>query len=307
MAARPSSISASLGFLVAAILVIVTGLVIVTIFVTSPGGELVPVGSLPATPEGSRVMLAVGDIGHCDGQADDAVAELARALPGQVAILGDIAYPDGSAQDFADCFDPAWGAIKDRLRPVPGNHEYDTNGAAAYFDYFADAAGRADEGWYSFDHGDWHVVALNTNCSETGGCGPDSPQLAWLRADLRDNPAECTVALMHHPRFSTGRHGDTDAVDPLWDALAAAGADLVLAGHDHSYERLRGDGMRSFVVGTGGRSLYQFFRPPSSRTEERQDSSYGLLWLALGDGSYEWRFISVSAGGYTDTGRATCH
>jgi alkaline phosphatase len=274
----------------------------------STDGQL-DVPGLPGAPDGSEVLLAVGDIGSCEGGADDAVAGLAAELPGEIAILGDIAYPDGTAADFARCFAPAWEPLRDRLRPVPGNHEYHTGDASAYFDWFGAAAGTRGEGWYSYELGDWHVVALNSNCAEVG-CETDSPQLDWLRQDLADHraddPADCLLAYWHHPRWSSGRHGSIAVTDPLWQALREAGVDVVLGGHEHSYERLRVDGVRSFVVGTGGRSLYAFTRDELAGTEARHQGSHGLLWLALGDGSYEWEFLPLGATTFTDAGQGEC-
>jgi hypothetical protein len=258
-----------------------------------------------ATPRPEE-LLAAGDIGACDRQADDAVARLAAELPGQIALLGDIAYQHGSAQEFADCFDPPWGPLRDRLRPVPGNHEYETAGASGYFDYFGADAGTAGDGWYSYDVGTWHVIALNSECGVVG-CDPGSAQFRWLTSDLRDHPAACTLAYWHHPRYSSGLHGDQTSTEPLWRALVNADADVILNGHDHSYERqLHGD-VREFVVGTGGRSLYAFDQEPSAATEERNNTVYGLLWLTLREGGYDWRFVSLGSSGYADTGTGDCH
>jgi hypothetical protein len=239
---------------------------------------------------------------------DEAVASLAAQLPGTIALLGDIAYPDGSASDYADCFDPAWGPMLARIRPAPGNHEYQTTDASGYFAEFGAAAGAPGEGWYSYELGAWHVVVLNSNCGFVGGCEGGSPQLDWLEADLRAHPSTCTLAYWHHPRLSSGRHGDDPRTDALWRALAAAGADLVLAGHDHDYERIGPEeGLRSFVVGTGGRSLYEFLHPRGPQTELRANDSYGLLMLTLHDAAFDWRFIPAAGSLLTDAGTAACH
>jgi len=277
------------------------------LLVAVPRLGLVPPIPLPSEEPAATVLLAVGDIGSCDGGEDEKVADLASRLPGTIALLGDIAYPDGSATDFASCFDPAWGRMRARIRPAPGNHEYQTTDAAGYFSYFGAAAGTPGEGWYSYDLGAWHVVALNSNC-EFVGCGEDSPQYAWLEADLRANPVACTLAYWHHPRVSSGRHGDDPRTDALWRTLASAGADLVLVGHDHDYERIAPiDSMRSFVVGTGGRSLYAFERPTGARTELRVNDSYGLLMLTLREAGFSWRFVPAEGSTLLDAGSGECH
>jgi hypothetical protein len=260
-----------------------------------------------ASPTAST-LLAVGDIAFCGSSADEAVASVASSLPGTIALLGDNAYPDGSAADYAHCFNPPWRGLRGRLRPVPGNHDYQTLHAAGYFSYFGSAAGTPGQGWYSYNLGGWHLVALNSECDAIGGCGPGSPQLAWLVADLAAHPVACTLAYWHHPRFSSGLHGDDTQTDPLWRALAAGGADIVLSGHDHDYERFAPiDGIRSFVVGTGGRSLYAWPGPPAANSQVRANETYGLLELQLDAGSYTWRFVRAAGGSFTDSGSGLCH
>jgi hypothetical protein len=269
-----------------------------------------PSSSPARTPSGTSadaILLAVGDIAYCNGSADELVGELAARLPGTIALLGDNAYPRGAPEDYATCFDPTWGGLRDRLRPVPGNHEYETRAAAAYFAYFGADVGNLGEGWYSYNLGAWHVIALNSECGAIRGCGRGSPELTWLVADLAAHPAACTLAYWHHARWSSGRHGDNKMTDPLWDALATAGADIVLSGHDHDYERMAPiDGMRSFVVGTGGRSLYPWPGSPEPSTAVRANDTYGLLQLTLGATDYSWRFVPASGGSFTDSGSGTC-
>jgi hypothetical protein len=275
--------------------------------VASPGASASP----SIEPAGPRILLAVGDISSCDVSADELVGELAARLPGTIALLGDIAYDRGSLDDFLNCFDPTWGPLRGRLRPAPGNHEYETKDADGYFGYFGAAAANAAEGWYAYDLGPWHVIALNSNCAAIGGCGRGSPELTWLQQDLADSGASrasaCTLAYWHHPRWSSGRHGSNDMTDALWDALASAGADVVLFGHDHDYERLQPiDGIQSFVVGTGGRSLYAWPGAPIPETAVRANDTYGLLELTLADGMFSWHFVAASGGSFTDGGEDVC-
>jgi hypothetical protein len=212
------------------------------------------------------VLIAAGDIASCSSRGDEATAELVEGIEGVVATLGDTVYDSGTAKEFADCYEPSWGRFKDRSRPSVGNHEYYTPGASGYFDYFGAAAGEPGKGYYSYDLGTWHIAALNSVCWEVGGCTSDDPQAQWLAADLQASPAKCTLAYWHFPRFSSGPHGSSDIVDAYWRILAEAGAEIVLTGHDHDYERfapLNADGgedldhgVRQFVVGTGGGSHY---------------------------------------------------
>lgn len=261
------------------------------------------------------VVLAAGDIAACDSRGDEATATLLDELDGTILALGDLAYEEGTAEQFADCYDPTWGRHRDRTQPVPGNHEYETKGAAPYFDYFGPVAGDPDEGWYALDLGEWHVIGLNSNCDEVGGCGADSAQATWLEGDLAANSAFCTLAFWHHPRWSSGEeHGSDDRTDAFWRLLSDAGADVVLAGHDHQYERFEPmardgaadpDGMVEFVVGTGGRSLYEFGAIlPTSAVHD--GSTYGVLKLTLRPHAYDWEFIPASEGGFTDAGTAAC-
>jgi calcineurin-like phosphoesterase family protein len=306
-------------------MVLLIGLAVLLARVSPPEGTTPSVGDLAGSatfsvtfsaspisspPEGSAspaTLLAVGDIGSCDASADEAVGRLAARLPGTIALLGDNVYPNGSHNDYANCFDPTWGALRDRLRPVPGNHDYQTKGAAGYFGYFGAGIGKAGEGWYSYDLGAWHVIALNSECDAIGGCGEGSPEQSWLVSDLAAHPARCTLAYWHHPRYSSGLHGSNDMTQALWSTLAGAGADLVLSGHDHDYERIaRVDGIGSFVVGTGGKSLYAWPGRSKPYTQVRANDTYGLLELTLHPASYAWRFIPAAGGSFTDAGRATC-
>jgi hypothetical protein len=229
-------------------------------------------------------------------------------------LLGDLQYEDGALARFRTAYASTWGRFRSRSRPVPGNHEYDTPGAVGYFDYFGAAVGRRDEGWYSFDVGAWHLVALNSNCEDVGGCGPDSAQARWLRADLAAHPARCTLAYWHHPRFTSGSiHADDVRVEALWDVLDDADAELVLAGHAHQYERFAPQtatgaptpsGLVELVVGTGGRSRHSF-AAPRTNSLVRRDTTFGILELTLGEDRYTWRYRAVD-GAFVDAGSALC-
>jgi acid phosphatase type 7 len=275
----------------------------------------------PPEPPSGEVIVAAGDIAACNSEGDEATARLVGGIEGTVLTLGDNAYPDGSAQNFGECYEPTWGQFKERTRPTPGNHEYKTDeGASAYFEYFGKAAGDPDEGYYSYELGSWHIVALNSNCGEGEiRCGPDSAQVQWLKEDLAANADEerCTLAYMHHPRFSSGEeHGSTPKLEPLWEALYAGGADVVLSGHEHNYERFspqepngKADpqrGIREFVVGTGGKKHYPILEPIAN-SEVHNDETYGVLKLTLNPKSYEWSFVPVEGETFSDSGGAQCH
>ena len=292
-----------------------------------PGSTIAPPSpTAPATFEQTAsevpeptpaVLIAVGDIASCDSEGDEATAALVEGREGIVATLGDSVYSSGTPEEFAECFDPSWGRFKDRIRPAVGNHEYYTPGAAGYYEYFGAAAGDPTQGYYSYDHGSWHVVVLNSICWEVGGCTEEDPQAQWLQADLRSHPALCTLAYWHYPRYSSGQHGYSDLVSAYWRILAEAGAEVVLTGHDHDYERfvpLDAEGvedlefgLRQFVVGTGGFSHYPFpdSAPPNSQV--RDATTFGVLVLNLYEDRYEWEFLPVAGGGFTDAGSGVCH
>lgn len=231
-----------------------------------------------------------------------------------VLALGDLQYEAATYENFVESYDRSWGRAKVVTRPVPGDHEYDDPGAAGYFEYFGESAGDPARGYYSYDVGSWHLVALNSNCEEVA-CAAGSEQERWLRADLEASAARCTLAYWHEPRFSSGRHGDETEVAALWRALYDHRAELVLSGDDHDYERFapqdaagRSDparGIRQFVVGTGGVDLRELgeARPNS---EVRQSSAFGILELTLRPAGYSWRFVAVPGASFTDEGSADC-
>ena len=229
---------------------------------------------------------------------------------------GDNAYESGTTEEFEQCYDPSWGAYRERTFPAIGNHDAVTPGRQGYFDYFGSRAGDRRAGWYATTLGAWRLIVLDSNCVDAGGCGPDTDQGRWLAAELDANPSDCTLAIWHHPRFSTGYHGPTLAVEPFWDALYAAGADLVVNGHDHDYERFAPvdpdgqpdaeRGIRQIVAGTGGAALRPF-EAEDPNSEVRDASTHGVLRLDLRPGAYDWEFIPVPGGSFTDRGSGTCH
>jgi Calcineurin-like phosphoesterase len=275
------------------------------------------------------VIAAAGDIAcdPSDGSFNDGrgtesdCAQLATSnqlLKGgyaAVLALGDNQYENGSYDRYGASYARSWGRVKAATRPAPGNHEYHTAEAAGYFRYFGPAAGPTGRGYYSFDLGSWHLVSLNSNCSEAGGCDTGSAQMQWLRRDLAAHRARCVLAFWHHPRFSSGEHGSDASVAPLWEALYQARADVVLVGHDHDYERFAPldpagqvdyqRGIRQFVVGTGGKSHYGF-ESSVVGSEARDASSFGILALTLKANAFDWRFIPA-LGSFTDRGTARCH
>jgi hypothetical protein len=276
-----------------------------------------PVDPPPLPPDDYPQLLAAGDIADCTPGAEQTATLLDR-LRGTVTPLGDTAYPSGSYEDFMNCYDPTWGRHKHRTRPTVGSHEYDSPGALPYWDYFGDAAGEAGKGWYSYDVGAWHVVVLNSACTAAGGCTEGSPQLEWLRADLAANPSLCTAAYLHIPRYSSGKkHGDGLSVVSFWQVLYEHGVEFVMGGNDHHYERFAPqtpfgdldltDGIRQFVVGTGGRFLRPVTDTPRANSETRDDATHGILRVGLLDESYEWEFVPVDGATYTDAGSTECH
>jgi hypothetical protein len=262
------------------------------------------------------VLTGAGDIADCSLPGAQQTSDLLLKEHGAVFTAGDNAYPDGSLVDFANCYEPTWGRVRDRtLLPAAGNHDWNTADARGYRNYFGAAAAPQGVTWYSMDLGTWHVVVLDSDCDQVGGCGPASPQGEWLAHDLAASTAHCTLAIWHHPRFSSGEHGNDPGVAPFWNALYAANAELVVNGHDHDYERFapqdpagvetRPRGLREFVVGTGGAVLRQFQRK-APNSEFRHASVYGVLRLTLHPANYDWEFLPVE-GEIADAGSALCH
>lgn len=268
-------------------------------------------------PKTEVVIFAVGDLAQCGLVAPSEsptarVAHLVESNNAPILMLGDLAYPDGSRQDFLRCFDPSWGKFRERILPVPGNHEYHTADAGAYYAYFGDKAGVAKKGYYATQIGTWRVIALNSSIDAAA----DSVQARWLRDELSAHPSLCTLAFWHHPRFSSGRHGDTPAMSAIWRDLQGAGVDLALAGHDHDYERFAPQdaigkrdperGIPQFVVGTGGAALRPIVQI-AANSEARISDRFGLLKLTLREKGYAWEFVPVDGDGFRDRGEADCH
>ena len=288
-------------------------------YVLPPGSTAPP---LPQPIRRNPIVGAAGDIScrpdqlpsptECQQGATSDV--LVRAQPDVVAMLGDGQYDRAAADEFP-AYDASWGRLYDRSRPTTGNHEYLTARGAPYFAYFGNRAGEASRGYYSYDVGTWHVVVLNGNCSVVP-CFRSSEQEQWLRADLAAHPNRCTLAYWHQPRFSSAQTARENLnVQPLWEDLQAAGAELVLTGHVHNYERFAPqsptgepdpNGIREFVVGTGGRDLNPL-RQVRRNSQARTTDTFGVLFLTLRDGSYDWRFVPAAGSDFTDGGLGRCH
>lgn len=264
-------------------------------------------GGGPAT----AIVYAAGDIGEC-GFGAPRTGELLDTLnAGPILALGDLAYPNGSAANFRDCYDPAWGRHKERTRPVPGNHEYENaqKSADPYFDYFGAIAGTRGQGYYAFTAGSWRIIALNSEIP----FGPGSAQLTWLRGELQTYRAQCTLAYWHRPLFTSGPNGPQIDTRILWTTLTEFGADVVLNGHDHLYERFAPQdadgrpstgGIREFVVGTGGAHLYTPVGVAAN--SQVRASTYGILILTLLNNGYSWDF-AASGSSFRDTDSDSCH
>lgn len=270
----------------------------------------------PPEPEIPEILVGAGDIAGCSSEGDEATAALLDGIDGTVFTVGDNVYESGTDAEFEECYQPSWGRHKARTYPSPGNHEYYTANASGYFHYFGAAAGEPGEGYYSYDLGEWHVVALNGMCENVGGCEADSPMVRWLEEDISANPKTCTLAYWHHPLFSSGYNGNQPKMKPTWDTLYAANVDVVVNGHDHSYERFAPQdpngvadserGIREFVVGTGGINLRPF-ETIEPNSEVRNADTYGILKLTLHSTSYDWEFVPVAGETFTDSDSGECH
>lgn len=261
----------------------------------------------------SEAAVTVAGAGDICGDACAQTAELITDLgPASVFTAGDNAYEDGTIDEFQEQYDPTWGAFKDKTRPAPGNHEYHTDGEG-YYEYFGDQAGEAGKGYYSYDVGDWHFVAINSEID----FGPGSEQGQWLAEDLAATTKPCTAAYTHHPRFSSGDHGDDSGMDDVFTTLYDNRADVFVAGHDHHYERFAPaapdgspddeNGLRSFVIGTGGRALYSDTNPTDGPSEVFNNDTFGVGKFDLTATGYSMDFVPVAGRDFTDHVEGSCH
>jgi hypothetical protein len=283
---------------------------------TAPGDGETPT-ELAGTP---AILAGAGDISDCDSEGDGVTAGLLDDVVAQnpsaiVFTTGDNVYSDGAPEEFDQCYDPTWGRHKDRTRPSPGNHDYNTDGATGYFAYFGSAAGDPSKGYYSYEVGEWQILSLNSNCGEVA-CSAGSPQERWLREQLETSEASCTLAYWHHPLYSSGSHGGDSSVRDLFAALYEADAEIVLNGHDHNYERFAPQdpvgthdpvgGVRQFVVGTGGTGN-RGVDAPVPNSEARYNDSFGILQLSLYPDGYEWEYLAEAGSTFVDVGIGACH
>lgn len=273
----------------------------------------------------STEIVTVGDIA-CDPTSpvfDDPqycrheeVSKLTKRLVNQGAEwflpLGDIQYEDGALDKFNTVYDKWFGQFMPITKPIPGNHEWNTEGAAGYFDYFGKRAGTAAEPWRSFSPvKGWRVFLLDSNCEFVGGCGPDSAQGKWLANELKQSKQDCSIAAWHHPLHTSGGYNGDEATieraQPLWDLAEAGGVDVVLNGHDHIYERFAPiDGMTQFVVGSGGKEFYQL-GDPAPKSKVRFDDRVGVLRMTLSsDATYDYAFIDARTDKVLDAGSQSC-
>jgi hypothetical protein len=263
------------------------------------------------------VLAGAGEIASCSSPADEATAKLLGGIPGTIFTTGDNAYPSGSAANFKSCYRPSWGAVKSRTRPVPGQVDWKTKKAAGYFTEFGSSVGVPGRSWYTYDLGKWRIYALDSTCTSNGGCGAASPMVKWLAKDLAANPHACVLAYWNDPRFSSGALGNVTSMSGAWAALYAAGADVIVNGNDMDYERFApqdpaggpdpGDGIREFVVGTGGGAGLTAFGTVQPNSEVRLSNAYGVLKLVLRPAGYDWAFMPAAGSIGVDSGWASCH
>jgi len=265
-------------------------------------------------PQGED-FIGAGDVAFCDSNGDVLTGRILDRFPGTIFVLGDISNDSGRKEEYANCFDPAWGRFKSRMKPAIGNHDYLTANGANYFAYFGAIAGPPGLGYYSYDLGAWHIIVLNSECG-TSDCAAGSAQEKWLRNDLANHHAQCILAYWHAPPFSSGTDADEPRVLPLYKDLDDADVDVLLTGHQHHYERFiaqdtdgdskPGEGIREFIVGTGGVWTDPVRVPPLRNSQALFTDTFGLLKMELYPGWYTWQFIPVPGKPRSDWGTDTC-
>lgn len=291
-------------------------------FVSASNTSVPPTGHVPdPTPE-PLVLVGAGDIARCEADGDEATAalldEVIAAHPRAIVFTtGDQVYPEATRDTYESCYDPSWGRHRDRTRPAVGNHDFGEPNGGGHHRYWGDAGGPFDLYYYEYTTGDWHVIVLNSECHRVG-CAledRDGEQAEWLRETLQSSSARCTIAVWHNPRWSSGRYEDGSDYQAFWELLYDGGAEIVLNGHEHFYERFAplnpaGEvdterGIQQFTIGTGGGEL----REPEDVQphSELQATTYGVLQLRLFADRYEWEFLAAGDADVTDTGSRSCH
>ena len=273
-----------------------------------PGSEMAPTGASAEATQ-PTIILAAGDIAGCpEWYKDEVTAEMLADMPGTVLPLGDLVYQDGTRWQFRTCYDVSWGRLLSRSRPAPGNHEYRTEEAGPYYQYFGERAGPAGKGYYTYTLGSWRIYSLNSERNIPA-------QTSWLRNQLKANPTKCVLAYWHKPLYTSGPVVPTPEVRPLFDELWKSRAEVVLNGHNHSYERFdpqdadsnyRAQGVRQFVIGTGGAQLEPPTGPPAKNSKLLYVEGWGVLKMTLKTDGYSWKFVPVPGSPKADSGSAKC-
>ena len=282
---------------------------------STPTQTLTPTTSPTITATPTPVTLAaVADIAICGQESDDQTAALIADWNAEIIIAGDANNEDGTLWQYQNCFEPSWGQYFDKIHTVAGNHDYYSDPINNYYTYFGDRAGEAGKGYYSFDLGDWHIVGLNSNCGYVP-CGASSEQVAWLKQDLAENQDRCTLAFWHVPRWNSGPAKHANWVQPFWYELYKGGAEIVINGHDHHYERTgkidaeglpdKQNGLIEFIVGTGGAGHY-YLEDAFAFSEKMIFGEFGVLKLTLEPERFQWQFISIE-NEVLDEGESDCH
>ncbi len=274
----------------------------------------IPTATLTPTPT-PATLVGAGDISICGNKGDKETAALLAEIPGAIFTAGDNSNDYGRKVEYKNCFGPSWGQFLDRIHPSPGNHDYESEEGKYYYQYFGEAAGEPGKGWYSYDLGAWHIIALNTNCDYVS-CKANSKQVEWLRQDLQNHPTQCSLAYYHHPRWSSGQAGSAGWISPIFTTLWENGVDVVVSGHEHEYERIAPQdpdgnldfehGLRQFVVGTGGAYHIPFGADILPNSEVRIPDTFGVIKFTLYEDHYDWEFLPVGDGQALDSGSEKC-